>query len=277
MNILIKRILIFILIPLTLFTLSSCTYYPKLDFKKETYYIYENEDKTIRFELTRIYQDYGKLYIKNDEELFVFQFRYRRVPRHIMAVTLEWGYSDYYGDLQNIFTPLISCRFSLAFEKIENKYLIFTGINKDIIHMKFKEDQDDFEDHFFANVDTTLYRVYDELPNPLSWFHNSFESKENSMKFMNSKYEDNALFAKNSMRGKINEESVIIYFTDENNKSNNEFKIKKADDPQELILSGTYKIDRDNIILINDGAYDEFPDEITLVFGKISYEEIYGS
>jgi len=164
--------------------------------------------------------------------------------------------------------------YSFEFKKkIENDFLFFL-VNKDIIYLKYEENsREPKEEHFLKNIkNETLYRVYNELPNPLSWFQNYFESKENSMKFINKTDEDLSLFTKNSMRGKLNEESVIISFTDENNKSNNEFKIKKADDPQELILSGTYKIDKNNIILINDGSYGDFPDEITLKFGLLHME-----
>jgi|GEM_PF-2700904 len=277
MNILIKRTLIFVLAILSLFALPACfaDYNLKLDFKKESYYIYENEDKTIRFELSKIYEFRSKLYIKNNDELFIFKVDYSGYHRSTFRVTVEQGVKNPDHESPYYLIDPIYVIYSFEFKKKSENNFLFFWVDKDFIYLKYEENsRDPKEEHFLKNIkNETLYRIYDELPNPLTWYQNYFESKVNDIKFVNKR--SNEFYAKNAIKGKIKGENVIIYFTDENNKSNNEFKIKKADEPHEIILSGTYKIDEYNIILINDGSYDDFPDEITLEFGKLTQEEAY--
>jgi len=235
-----KLVMIFILIS-SGFLLSGCTatFNPLND---EELLIYENEDKNVRLEIP-YYVSFGtgRLYIVQESVAYDYVIGYR-VSEDEMIVYLnppEPGQNEYI--------------FNVSFEQIS-----YFKYNYDKMFLTDKMiSTEDFNNPLLNGFGETLTRVYDDNIQPLNYLYNTWQSEDYNIYLTNDDLND---YYYHRVHGEFEQESIMMTFED------GEFTMTSTLDSS-VILSGTYVFDGLNIVLHPLSIYENYPNEISLIFG----------
>lgn len=234
-----KIIMIFVLIT-SMFLLFGCTAVIFNPIVNEELLIYENEDNTVRLEIAYSISSYGRLYIDHDDVLYDYVVEYF-IPQDAMIV-----YTTPPESSQNQYV------LHVAFEHIS----FFKSSGDKMFLTERSIPTEDFNDSILNGFDETLTRVYDEDIQPLNYFYNTWQSKDNGIYLNNDDLND---YYYHRVQGEFEQESIMITF------ENGEFSMTSIIDSS-VKLSGTYTFDELNMILHPLSIYENYPNEITLIF-----------
>lgn len=233
-----KKFLTFILIALSLFSISGCFALYSNPLYDLDEFIFESEDKTIRYELGVSSSPYGRLYVTKDGVKHVFTTEnFRRLNLLIIVFDTHEGQKspEYYLNMSYKKIHAFKHNFDIMYLKDENEH----NITNDILD----------------NLDVTLYRNKEKKMNPLNYFYCRWSSAEDGIMISNNNLKEYMYFKSS---GKIKGMDVIFTF------ENNEFLATNEEGL--IILSGTFKFKDKNIILNPHIAYEQYPQEMTLKF-----------
>lgn len=233
-----KKINFFVIFILLVFSLSGCIFFSTKT-KRDEQMVFESEDKKIRLEMGFKTSNIGKIYVEKEEKKYLFPVRSMFHGLNMFV------YTDFPKKEENII------KLKIEYEKIE-KY----ELNYDIMYLINEEKIfNNLPNKIFNNFNVRLIRNKESKVHPLNYMSNKWVSKENKIEFINNNLEN---YYYKKIKGVLNNEKIFITFEDD--------KFKIFNSSNEIKLSGKYKFENLDMVLLPFDIYTTYPKEIVLKF-----------